>query len=178
MALLAASPLNAQEPPAPKPDVPESATGGAEATAEADANHPEVELTLSNAGHYLAARQAALDSDFVAASRYYALALGQNGTDPYLLDSTLVSMISAGEIAKAVHLAQQATVDGNPDTGTELSQLVLRVEMARTGDWDGLLARSEAAMQGSPNDDATGEGRLLDGMIHAWALLGAGKAGT
>ncbi len=177
MALLAASPLNAQEPPAPKPDVPESATGGAEATAEADANHPEVELTLSNAGPYLAARQAALDSDFVAASRYYALALGQNGTDPYLLDSTLVSMISAGEIAKAVHLAQQATVDGNPDTGTELSQLVLRVEMARTGDWDGLLTRSEAAMQGSPNDDATGEGRLLDGMIHAWALLGAGKAG-
>lgn len=177
MALLAASPLNAQEPPAPKPDVPESGTGGAEATAEADANHPEVELTLSNAGPYLAARQAALDSDFVAASRYYALALGQNGTDPYLLDSTLVSMISAGEIAKAVHLAQQATVDGNPDTGTELSQLVLRVEMARTGDWDGLLARSEAAMQGSPNDDATGEGRLLDGMIHAWALLGAGKAG-
>ncbi|MDN3712542.1 hypothetical protein QWZ10_13715 [Paracoccus cavernae] len=40
MALLAASPLNAQEPPAPKPDVPESGTGGAEATAEADAITP------------------------------------------------------------------------------------------------------------------------------------------
>lgn len=170
MALFAATPLTAQEPPAPKPDLPAGGSSGA------TSNHPEVPLTPSNAGPYLAARQAALDSDFVAASRYYTQALGPEGTDPYLLDSTLVSLISAGEMEQAVALAKRATNAANPETGTELSQLVLRVEMAKTGDWDGLLAQSEAALSGNTNDDSTGEGRLLDGMVHAWALLGAGKA--
>lgn len=171
MALIAASPLNAQEPPAPKPDLAANAAG------EADANHPEAPLALTNAGPYLAARQAALDNDFVAASRYYEQALQQNGADPYLLDSTLVSLISAGDITRAIALAQRAARETAPAAPTELTQLLLRVEMAKTDDWEGLLAEGEAALSSETNDDATGEGRLLDGMIHAWALLGAGKAG-
>jgi len=184
LALIAlfAAPLYAQEPPVPKPHLP-GAPGGAQAApvqaagpaaTQGDASEPQVPLSLSNAGPYLAARQAALDNDFRAAAAYYLLALGQDGADPYLQDSALVSLLSAGQTETAIKLASRTDSE---HVGTELANLLLRVQMAHDREWDALVAQSDASLkQSAEGGDDAGEGKLLDGMVRAWALLGMGKA--
>lgn len=158
---LIASPLHAH-------DASQSDAGDAQAAE----NTPEVPLTKGLAGPYLAGRQAALDNDYRAAAEYYGLALGQDGTDPYLQDSALVSMISAGDIKEAVELAARTTSEGK---ATDLAALIRWTELAHQGRWDDLLT----AMDASPSiqqENQGGQENLLDGMLRAWALLGAGKA--
>ncbi len=174
LALIAlfAAPLSAQEPPVPKPALPGAASGTSPAPAAN--SEPEVPLSLSNAGPYLAARQAALDSDFRTAARYYELALGAAGADPYLQDSALVSLMSAGQMDAAIKLAARTI---HEKRGTELASLLERVQMAHEGKWEDLVRESDAAISGSTdNNGDAGEGKLLDGMVRAWALLGMGKA--
>ena len=59
------------------------------------------------AGAYLAARQAAADSNFPAAARYFGEAVAADPGEAFLQDGALVSMISAGEIDRAVDLANR-----------------------------------------------------------------------
>lgn len=159
---LIASPLHAQDA---------AQTEGADAqTVE---NEPEVPLTNGLAGPYLAGRQAALENDYRAAAEYYDLALGQDGSDPYLQDSALVSLISAGEMDKAVELANRTTSE---DKGTDLAMLVRWAELAKQGRWDDLLASINASPAMQENSGQPSQENLLDGMLRAWALLGAGKA--
>lgn len=159
---LTASPLHAQDN-APEPEAPPAE------------NHPSVPLTRGLAGPYLAGRMAALDNDYRAAARYYTRALGQDGSDPYLMDSALVSMISAGQMDEAAALAERTTGNG---TGTELSRLVNWIALAQQGKWDELLAAFDARPGGGEAANAPpDESNLLDGLLHAWALLGAGRAG-
>lgn len=120
------------------------------------------------AGPYLAARQAAAKNDFVAASRYFRDAFGHDDSDAFLQDGALVSMVSAGEMADAVALAQRLVDKGDP---TELAGLVTRIELAKKGDWAGVLAMLDK----TPSRPG-GPGPLLDGMTRAWAQMGAGKA--
>lgn len=121
------------------------------------------------AGPYLAARAAAVNSDFRAAAEYYDAALKVEATDPVLQDSALVAMISSGQVGDAVRLADQTKSKGDP---TQLAGLVLRADMARNDRWDDLLA----AVKDRPTAEAEVGGGLLDSMAHAWALMGAGKA--
>ncbi len=120
------------------------------------------------AGPYLAARQAAGDSDFVAAARYFRAAVDRDPSDPFLQDSAVLSLVAAGEFPAAVALAQAMQADGR---ATELALLVRRVDLARQGDWPGLLA----LLDSSPSANVGG-GELVDGMMRGWALMGAGKA--
>ncbi|WP_347266945.1 tetratricopeptide repeat protein [Paracoccus sp. (in: a-proteobacteria)] len=124
------------------------------------------------AGPYLAARMAAIQNDFGAAASYYLQALAQDDTDPYLQDSALVSLISAGEMERAVALALTMSDQGR---ATELARLVQRSELARAGRWADLVAAIDATPGTQPTETPVGA-VLVDGLIRAWALLGAGKA--
>ncbi|SDL48871.1 tetratricopeptide repeat protein [Paracoccus chinensis] len=121
------------------------------------------------AGAYLAARQAATDSDFAAAARYFGEAVAADPAEPFLQDGALVSMISAGEIDRAVDLANRLAQAGGDET--ELGVLLRRVDLARREDWTGVLALLD---QGGPSPSAGGP--MLDGLFRAWALMGAGRA--
>ncbi|MCQ0969000.1 tetratricopeptide repeat protein (plasmid) [Paracoccus sp. TK19116] len=187
-ALLAATalPAAAQEPPPPRPTAqqgaqdgapaqppaapaaePETATQSGEAPAEPVEGAP---LTYGLAGPYLAARMAAVQNDFLAAARYYQVAVQNDPGNRYLQDSALVALISAGQIDRAVSLAQTMS---DQNGRTELSGLVDRARLAREGDWQALLdlLGSDAPTEASPQGP-----ELLDGMLRAWAELGAGRA--
>lgn len=158
-----APPAFAQDlPQRPEPRPADLATEPqAEAQAETQAGPPMFGL----AGPYLAARMATVQNDFRAASRYFARAVAHDPGDQYLQDNALIAMISAGEIARAVKLAGEMEKD---DRETELAHLVNRAQLVHQGDWSALLDEEGAS--------AAGEGDLLEGMIYAWALLGAGRA--
>jgi tetratricopeptide (TPR) repeat protein len=162
--------LQAQPRPEPRPaqaqEVGQSDTAAAEAeTQQDDAPAP---LTFGLAGPYLAARMAAVESDFRAAARYFAQAVAHDPEDRYLLDSALVALVSAGDIGRAVSLSSDMESDGR---ATELSALIRKAELVHQGNWQALLDQQS-------DDDAEELRRddLLDRIVNAWALMGAGRA--
>ncbi|SMO76719.1 tetratricopeptide repeat protein [Paracoccus laeviglucosivorans] len=161
-----AIPRLAQE--APPPHRP---TDKAEAAPAAPA--PE---TRGLAGPYLAARQAAIGNDYATAANYFLQAMAQDDTDPFLQDSALVALISAGEMERAGALAVTMSDQGR---ATELARLMQRSELARAERWQDLvnaIDNSPAPQGDDPEQGAPGGNMLLDKMVRAWALLGAGNA--
>lgn len=156
-------PAAAQDRPAPRPE-------GDAAAAAPQARAPEpgpAPLTFGLAGPFLAARMATVENDFQAAARFFVQAVAHDPQDRFLQDSALVALVSAGEIDRAVQLANRIGGDGEP---TELSRLIQRADLVHAGDWDGVLADV-----GTPSD-VDSEADLLAGMLRGWGLLGAGKA--
>ncbi|MBM3604915.1 MAG: tetratricopeptide repeat protein [Alphaproteobacteria bacterium] len=126
-------------------------------------------LTRGLAGPYLAARMATVENDFRAAAQYFVQASAQDPQDVYLQDSALVALASAGEVERAVTMAERMILN---DAGTELAGLMRRAQLIRAADWDGLLALLDT----DRSTDLPLHEDLLDGTIQAWALLGAGRA--
>lgn len=124
-------------------------------------------------GPYLAARMAAIANDYRPAARYFLLALAHDDDDAFLQDSALIALISAGEMERAAALAGTISDQGR---ATELARLMQRAEMARAGRWEA-LADSIAAAPTAGDAVSPGGSKLVDGMMRAWALLGAGRAG-
>lgn len=155
---------SAQEPPPPRPENHDVVA--AETTAD---DSPVAPLTNGLAGPFLAARMATVQSDFRAAARYFSQAVAQDPDDRYLQDGALVALISAGNLERAIELADQMATQGG---GTELSALVRRVSLAQKGDWTGLVELLDAGAA----DDNIEDNNLLDGLMRAWALLGMGNA--
>ncbi|MFD2440846.1 hypothetical protein ACFSS8_13530 [Paracoccus kondratievae] len=116
---------------------------------------------------------AAIQNDFSTAADYYLQALAHADSDPYLQDSALVALISTGEMERATALAVTMSDQGR---ATDLAKLVQRTEMARTGRWDALVSAigDVPASRGGDTSDGT---VLVDGLMHAWAQLGSGRAG-
>lgn len=155
-------PAAAQEPPVPKPPHAEPAP------AKAAKDDQPAPLTFGLAGPYLAARMATVENDFRAAARYFVQAVAHDPGDRYLQDNALVALVSAGNIPRAVELAQQMTQDGDR---TELSDILLRAQLAHQGDWTGLIQMIDADQD---SDDS--HRNLIEDMVQAWALMGAGRA--
>lgn len=167
------SPATAQEPPPPRPEElqdsdPVSAVEDG-ADQEPIAQEEPGPLTNGLAGPFLAARMATVLNDYRAAARYFSQAVASDPTDLYLQDGALVAQISAGDLERATELAGQIAAQGG---GTELSELIRRVELARQGDWSGLVENLEESGAEPGGDNSN----LLDGMMRAWALLGTGNA--
>lgn len=114
------------------------------------------------AGAYLAGRQARYHSDFEAAARYYTQALARDPSNPSLMEAVVASFLSLGQLDRALPVARAMEEQGFK---SQLPQMVLLADEAWNGRYDDLLARI---------DDGRGIGELLDGLIKAWALLGAG----
>jgi tetratricopeptide (TPR) repeat protein len=114
------------------------------------------------AGAYLAARQAAVRSDFAQAAKYFSEALARDTQNPELIESALLAYLSLGDIDRAEPLAL-----GLEETGqkSQIAQMVLTAARTAAGDFDALIAA---------DGDATGVGPWVSGLVKAWAQVGNG----
>lgn len=117
----------------------------------------------SVAGPYLAARAAALQSDFEQAASYFTQALARDPTNVALMESAVVAQLALGRLDRALPIA--AAMD-SADAVSQVGQVVLTTKKMVDGDYAGLLEDIEADRQIGP---------LVDGLVEAWALIGAGE---
>lgn len=116
----------------------------------------------SVAGSYLAGRYAGVQGDYSEAARYYAQALARDPSNVELMESTSLSYLSLGQIDKALPLAQTLEAKGQR---SQVAHLVITAALAQQNDYAALLAR---------DNDEDGVGPWVDGLIKAWAHMGAG----
>lgn len=117
----------------------------------------------SNSGSYLAARSAAMQSDFDQAASYFTQALTRDPTNVALMESVVVSQLALGRVDRALPAAQSLIALGNP---SQVAGLVLTAHRVMQEDF--------AALQVEPAE-GEGIGPLVDGLLQAWALMGEGK---
>ncbi len=114
------------------------------------------------AGAYLAGRNAAVNSDFAEAARYYTQALARDPANAELMESAALSYLSLGRIDTAIPLARAMDDAGQR---SQIATMLITAELVDKGDYKALLARE---------DDGSGVGPWVDGLVRAWAHLGAG----
>ena len=114
-------------------------------------------------GSYLAARQATYNSDYQAAARYYTQALARDPSNPILLESAVLSYLSMGELETALPVARKIVADG---LDSQLANMVVAAGLVKQGDYAALLEQLEG--------EDKGIGHLVDGLVTAWAYMGAG----
>ena len=115
------------------------------------------------AGPYLAARQASLVSDYSEGSKYFAKAVARDPRNLGLLENALIMSICMGDKAKTGEFSNQHIAAGGDSKFVLMVAQVLEVE---TGAFAGIMP---------PKKDASGIDPLLDGLVHAWALIGQGN---
>ena len=115
----------------------------------------------SAAGAYLAGRHAAVRSDFAESAKYYGEALALDPKNPEFLESTVLALLSLGNIERALPLARVMAASDQPG---QIAYLVTTAGMAQE-DYAGLIAQSA---------DEGGIGPWVDGLVKAWAQVGAG----
>ncbi|SDI47756.1 tetratricopeptide repeat protein [Lutimaribacter saemankumensis] len=116
------------------------------------------------AGSYLAARQAAFNSDYKAAAQYFTRALARDPSNPKLLEDATLSQLAVGELPRAVPTARKMEADG---LRSQIAQMVLVADEVANGEYGALLTRL---------DEDRGVGPLVDGLLRGWAHLGEGAA--
>ncbi len=116
----------------------------------------------SVAGSYLAGRSAAVNSDYAEAARYYTEALARDTDNVELIESTVLAQLSLGNVAKAIPLARQLE---RLNQSSQVARMVITADLAKKGDYAALLDRE---------DDTSGIGPWVDGLVKAWAHMGAG----
>ncbi|MEO0745138.1 MAG: tetratricopeptide repeat protein [Pseudomonadota bacterium] len=117
----------------------------------------------SYAGDYLAGRQAAMDSDFAAAARYLSRALAADRGNAELMGDTVAAQLALGQVDRALPIAKLMEEQGHR---SQIAHLVV------IGD---LLAREDYATFLARDVESQGIGPLVDGLLEAWALVGAGN---
>ena len=116
-----------------------------------------------NAGAYLAARQAAIGSDYDQAAEFYARALSRDPSNRALLDGALSSFLSLGEIGRAAPIATRVIQSSSE---SQLANLVLMARDVDAGSWDTVIANLDAGQSVGP---------LFDSLLRAWAHVGQGR---
>ncbi|AVO38303.1 tetratricopeptide repeat protein [Pukyongiella litopenaei] len=124
---------------------------------------PAPVLAQSGSGAYLAGRHAAFVSDFANGDRYYARALSYDRDNPSLMESVVVSRLALGEVNKAVPIAQRMEELG---LQSQPAHMTVVADLAARGEYEAILSR---------DPETVGVGPLVDGLIAAWAHLGAGS---
>jgi tetratricopeptide (TPR) repeat protein len=120
----------------------------------------------TQAGSFLAARQANVDRDPDAAAAYYRAALRFDQRNVELLELTFYSVLADGDINEAVRLAGQlAQLDHN----NRNAHLVLGVRALKLRQWREARSQFNQAAHGPVND-------LIGTMLGAWASYGGGDA--
>ena len=124
---------------------------------------PASATRAEDAGAYLAAQAAAMDSNHAEAARYFARLLADDPADMRVQEGLLVSLLSLGEAEAARDLAAQMITAKPP---SQVAVLVMLADAARSDDF----AAGQALLDGG--GDA---GQLVGGLYKAWALAGTGK---
>ena len=118
----------------------------------------------SIAGDYLAARQASVERDAVAAASFYLAALRADPKNAELLDRAFISTLAGGEIDEAVKLAERII---QVDKSNRVARLVLGVRA--------LKHKQYAAAQQNVNQSVRGPiTDLVAALLSGWAATGAG----
>jgi tetratricopeptide (TPR) repeat protein len=112
------------------------------------------------AGAYLASRHAGYSNDFDKAAEYASRALMSDPRNAELMASALSAYIGQGRFDRAAPFAERMADAG---ASSQMGNLVLLAEMARNGDWDGIVA---ARLAVAP---------VVDGLARGWAEVGAGR---
>lgn len=124
---------------------------------------PALRAQEIDSGAYLAARVAGADNDYREAAHWFTRALLAAPKDLSLMEGAIIAQIGAGNMDAAIAVAGQIKAIG---ANMPTAEVVLIADEARRGDF--------AALQVQPKDGRTGAS-LLDGLVHAWAELGAGQ---
>lgn len=135
------------------------------AAADAGAPAPASDALLPSgvAGAYLAARQASRDNDYAAAAHYTGTLLGLNVDRPEVMETAMQSEVSLGDFKAAVPIAELMDRRG---IQSQVARLVLMADRLEKGQYEAVLASLTKGQ---------GVGALVDGLVTAWADLGAGK---
>jgi len=115
-----------------------------------------------NSGDYLAARQAQISGDYDAAIYYFVRALGDDPKNPQLLESTALSQLSAGDLSRAVPIAERMERNG---IESQIARAILSAHEFQTDQYQVVLDRIT---------EDRGVGPLVDGLMAAWAQVGKG----
>lgn len=113
-------------------------------------------------GVYLAARQAGIVSDFQASARYYGEALARDPGNPQLMEGVVISELSLGNLEQALPVARAMNEAGH---NSQIAHMVSVAALAKAGEYQTMLDRL---------GQEEGIGPLVDGLLKAWAHLGAG----
>lgn len=124
---------------------------------------PVVAAENGFAGPYLAARQAALSSDYTEAASYYRRAIAADPDNLALMQSAVIVLVGKGDILEARDIAAQHEAAGGDN---QIADLVLEAADIV----DGNFTRAATA-----SEETTGLAPLLGGLTEAWALLGEGR---
>ena len=116
----------------------------------------------SLSGDYLAGRQASFDGNIQAAANYYGRAVMFDPENPMILERAALAEISLGDVPRAAALAAKLVSDGSR---SQVAQMALVAKSAEAEDYADLIAKI---------GDDRGVGPLVDGLLLAWARLGAG----
>lgn len=115
----------------------------------------------SPSGAYLAAMQADLRNDYVAAAEYYGRALVQDGDNPALLQNAAVMEVAAGDVAAARPLADRLA-EAMPDS--QVAALIRVADALAEADYDAAdRLLDEAGEAVNP---------LLGGLLAGWIAVG------
>lgn len=116
----------------------------------------------SIAGPYLAARSAAIQSDFEQAASYYTRALARDPSNPELMENAMVAQLALGRLERALPIAKSMQSAG---LVSQVAQLVLTADRVMNDDYATLLSERAQTQRIGP---------LVDGLVQAWALMGTG----
>ncbi|MBC2834726.1 tetratricopeptide repeat protein [Paragemmobacter straminiformis] len=115
-----------------------------------------------DAGAYLAARVAATENDYAEAAAWYDRLLQSAPNDPALLEGAVISNMGLGDVAKAAGFADRLAKAGGT---SQVAWTATIAEKAQKGDFKGIIDDQKAGRTA---------GKLLDGLVTAWAALGNG----
>lgn len=116
-----------------------------------------------DAGAYLAARVATAESDYRAATGWYARSLLSDPGNPSLLEGAILANFGTGDIDTAAKVARQLLQTGST---SQTAMIALMADQAKRADFEGIIADAKAGRK---------IGMLLDGLVLGWAELGAGR---
>jgi len=118
---------------------------------------------FGTAGPYLAARQAASESDFKAAARFYTQAMIQHPGNHAHMENAMAAYLALGDMDSSIEIAQRMLRGGS---NSQIAHMVSVTSDLIDGDFEAVSASL---------DGHTRIGPLVDGLVHAWSLLGAGE---
>lgn len=117
----------------------------------------------SIAGPYLAARSAAMQSDFEQAASYFTQALTRDPGNVDLMESAMVSQLALGRLDRAIPIATAMQAAGET---SQVAQVVLTADLIKRGEFEALLEGDGESRRIGP---------LVDGLVRAWAMMGTGE---
>lgn len=125
---------------------------------------PELKISNSLAGNYLAARIAATDRDTQSAAVFYRKAIALDPENIELKLKGFLAFVGNGDFAEGVDLGNQIVEAGSE---SEIVSLVLSVEDIRKKDWASAERRLTKNWRSAVD-------RLMAGLVLGWVKLGNG----